>query len=654
MSKVDQMKSLNAELVRASEAYYTNSPLMSDKEFDDKLDELKKLEDETGVVLSDSVVHNVGYNINSTVSALETTVHEEPAKSLSKTKDINELANWLDKNIGCLSWKMDGLTLVLTYDNGSLAMAATRGNGVKGNIVTHLAQYIKGIPNKIPYKQHLVVRGEAVISYSAFKSMKENGAEFKNPRNLVSGTMASLDGKLAKERHVEFKAFEMVTPDMTGVFKDNLDKLSEFGFAVVDHTRVTKDTLTQVVTKYTNAVKTFDYPVDGLVLQYDDVKYSKSLGMTDKFPRGGKAFKWADDTARTVIKQIIWQPSRTGRVNPVAVFDTVELEGASINRATCNNISYMKAQNITEGAVVEVYRANMVIPTIGKVVQPTGKPLMIPNVCPACGGALVIDNSTGTEFLMCTNPNCFAKDLKHLSHFVSKDAMDIDGLSEKSLEDLINNGFVKNYYSLYTLQNNPEIAKLAGWGQKSYEKLLSAVQASRQTTLARYLYAFGIENIGRRVSADIAKKCEGSVQKFVQAMDARYDWRSIEGVGEILTTSLYEWWSDAGNRKMFIELAKLMQFQAMNKPVANINNTANGINGKTFCITGAVYIFKNRNEAGAYIESKGGKLASSVTSKTDYLVTNDTTSGSSKNKKAQELGKPILTEQQLIDLGGGM
>ena len=658
----------NEQLRKAAEAYYSgNNPIMSDKAYDALYDEVEKASKELGISLQNSPINNVGYEV---VSNLQKDTHEFKALSLSKTKDRSELQSWLGNNVGCLSWKLDGLTLVLTYDNGALVKAVTRGNGEVGEVVTHNAKYVKGIPQKIPFLNKMIVRGECLMTYTNFERVNSNldaTLQYKNPRNLTSGTIRSLDSKVVAERGLNFKAFELVALSNAGVyglvggsFSDSLNWLKTQGFDVVDFVKVDRNTLIPMIAKFEQQLPKNDFPSDGLVVQYDDVEYGRSLGTTGKFPRSGKAFKWKDETAETTIRRIVWQAGRTGIINPVAEFDPVDLEGTTVRRATANNISFMKKLHLTVGSRVTVYKANMIIPTIDENVNPVGE-LQIPNTCPSCGGVAQIRQTAEAEVLFCANPDCPAKNLKHFTHFVSRDAMNVVGLAESTISMLLDNGFIQNYYDLYTLNTKPEVARLEGFGQGSYNNLIKALEDSKKVKLSSFLYAFGIDMVGKGAAKDIAKHVKYNVTNLVNALDNGYDFRQIEGIGDKTNQNLYAWWHVQGNRQLFIALAQIMHFDVptIAQPTQNSNNasggtTANGIAGKVFCVTGSVNIFPNRSAVGEYIETRGGRLASSVTAKTDYLVTNDTTSGSAKNKKAQELGKPILTEQQLIDLGGGL
>lgn len=653
----------NEQLKQAAKEYYSGSnPIMTDKAYDALYDEVVRGSKELGITLPDSPINNVGYEV---VSNLPKDKHLYPALSLSKTKDRSELQSWLGNNIGCLSWKLDGLTLVLTYEEGKLVKAVTRGNGEVGDVVTHNAKYVKGIPQTIPYVHKMIVRGECLMTYTNFNKVNSTldvTMQYKNPRNLTGPTLRSLDSRVVAERGLNFKAFELVALSNAGAFgliggsfADSLAWLKTQGFDVVDYVKVDKNNLLPMIEKFEQQLPKNDFPSDGLVLQYDDIVYGRSLGNTGKYPRSGKAFKWKDETADTTIRRIIWQASRTGAINPVAEFDPIDLEGTTVRRATANNVSFMKKLHLTVGSRITVYKANMIIPTIDENINPVGE-VVIPQICPSCGCPTQIKKALEAEVLYCANPDCPAKHQKHFTQFVSRDAMNIDGLGEEILNSLRDEGLVNNYYDLYTLHTKASsVASMENFGEQSTKKLLASIEKSRNTTLDKYLYAFGIDDLGKQTAKDISKHCLGNVETFIEYMNHTYDWTIIHGVGPKLVTNLYKWWNVESNRHLFINLARQqLHFSLVNPLAANATSPSNGIANKTFCVTGSVNIFPNRNAVGEYIEKHGGRLASSVSAKTDYLVTNDTTSGSAKNKKAQELGKPILTEQQLIDLGGGL
>jgi len=658
MDEIVLMKEINEKLKEASRAYYMEDrEIMSNKEYDELIDKLSALETKTGVILPDSMTQHIGYEV---VSKLKKVKHAEKALSLDKTKDREGLATWLGTNVGCMSWKLDGLTTVITYKDGKLVSGVTRGNGEVGEDVTHNIIHAEGVPKVIKYKGTLVLRGEALMTYSNFNkinaSLGPNEEKYKNPRNLASGTLRALDAKESAKRGLCFKAFELVeTSDglPSESFTECLDWLASQGFDVVEHYKIVSTQVVKCIEFFEKKIKTNDFPSDGLVLQIDNIPYGKSLGTTGKFPKSGKAFKWADEVATSVIRKIVWQTSRTGLINPVAVFDPVELEGTTVKRATCCNISFMEEKGICVGSSVTIYKANMIIPTIDAVVANPGVP-EIPKVCPVCGGRTTIKKDKDSKMLYCLNPDCVAQKIKRLGHYVSRNAMNIEGLSEKTLEDLIDAKIVTDFIDIYSIEKHPEIKDFDGYGESSFAKLVEAINKSRKSTFKNYLYAQGIVNIGKTASELISVDCHGDYKEFVVKMDNGYDWTAIEGIGEVLNNSIHEWWQTGNHRQQFIAIPSngLIDITPTKKdatPVAA--SQSNGINGKTFVITGAVYKFKNRNEAGDFITARGGKLASSVSKKTDYLVTNDTTSGSSKNKKAAELGVKVITEDELIALG---
>lgn len=633
----------NQLLLQASKAYYMdNTPIMSDKEYDALYDEVIAWEKANGIVLPDSISQQVGYEV---VSKLKKEPHEQKALSLNKTKNVDELVTWTKGRDVVLSWKLDGLTVVATYDNGRLTKAVTRGNGQIGENVSHNAKWFKGLPQTIPYKGHLVVRGEAVVSYANFEKVNKEG-KYSVARSYASGSVRQLDSREASKRHVEFVAFELVSPT-TKSFGKNLDKLTEYGFHVVPHKLIHADNLKAEILAKESQVASFAYPVDGLVIMIDDMAYAKSLGVTEKYPNYGMAFKWKDETYLTVVRRIEWQASRTGRINPVVLFDTVEIDGSQVSRATGNNLSFLAEKGIGVGSVVEVYKANMIIPTIDKVVS-NPQPLAYPAVCPSCGcPTSVRKGKDGSQVLVCGNSDCPAKHLEHFVHFVSRDAMNIIGLAKNTLEMLVNEGVIHTFDDLYRVKEHKELVGIDGFGQKSFDALAQAIEDSRQTSLDRLIYAMGIEGCGRHVSRDIAKMCKGNPELFVQAMDSGFDWRAVDGVGDVLNTNIHRWWQTWLNRKIFICVAENCLFAKIQPKSVSGNNA---ISGKTFCVTGKVTQFPNRQAVGEWIEQRGGKLTGSVSKKTDYLVNNDITSMSGKNKKAKELGVPIISEEDLLKL----
>lgn len=653
--KISRMKELNALLEKASAAYYnTGDTIMTDAEYDKLYDELSALENETGVILGGSRTQQVGYEVTSYLPKVK---HPRKMLSLDKTKSREELREWLGEHTGFLSWKLDGLTLCLYYDDGKLTQAVSRGNGEVGEDMTANAKHIKGIPLQIPFKGHLALRGEALISYTDFERVNaflpEGTEPYKNPRNLASGTLRSLDSKIVAERTVNFFAFSLVSAD--GVeensFAAQLDLLASWGFQRVEGRLVTAETLVPAIDDFERGIADNDFPSDGLVLTYDDVAYGISLGETAHHPRGGMAFKWKDETADTVVREIIWSPSRTGLLNPIARFDTVELEGTSVSRASLHNISIMKKLNIAVGDTISVYKANMIIPTVlenksvsehkSDVVSPA-----LPESCPACGGKTQVQSSDeGAETLVCVNAECPAKHLGRFEHFVSRDAMNIVGMASSTIESLVDIGVLREYADFYRLaEHKDKITALEGFGERSYELIIKGAEDSRVTELSRVLYAVGIPNIGRSASRIICASyptAEELVKLTAEELTA------LDGIGGVLAKDYVDYFADEKHLREFRELVSELEIKA-----AEVNESS-GISGKTFVITGSVHIWKNRSELKTFIEQQGGKVASAVSSKTDYLVNNDVTSNSSKNKKAKELDIPILTEEQLKELAEG-
>ena len=652
MDKEKTMQKLVKQLNRAAKAYYQeDKEIMSNYEYDQMYDELAALEKETGIVLEDSPTKRVGYVV---ISKLQKDKHEEPALSLDKTKDRNFIHNWLDGHVGIMSWKMDGLTIVATYDNGKLTKAVTRGNGEIGEIVTHNAKYFHGLPQSIPCMDHVVVRGEAYIPYSTFEEINakipETENKYKNPRNLASGTVRQLDSKIAADRNVHFKAFELVsykkeTLIMNGfhpnLFVNHFCWLKKMGFDVVDHVLVDGSNEKHVIDDFESRIKSNDFPSDGLVMMYNDTDYGKSLGTTGKFPRYGIAFKWKDEMAETTIRKIEWNTSRTGLINPVAVFDTVELEGTEVSRATAHNVSILKKLKLSTGSVIKVYKANMIIPTIHENVKPNGD-VEIPDICPVCGEETHIHISDdGIETLYCENQDCPAKHIKSFVHFAKRDSMNIEGLNESTFQKLIDAGLIHKFVDIYHLKEKEnEIAELDGMGKRSAALLIENIEKSRNTTLERFLSGLGIPLIGRSASKEISKTFHGDLDEFVVAYLTDYDFSTIPDFGEKMCESLIKYMDEH-----IVDIKPLegqLHFQK--------ETTSSTLNGKTFVITGSVTHFKNRDELKETIEKLGGKVSGSVSSKTSYLINNEVTSDSGKNKKAKQLGIPIISEDEFLKL----
>lgn len=647
MDKTSRIKELIDILNEASKAYYqSDKEIMSNYEYDTMYDELKELEEETGMVFSNSPTVNVGYEI---LSELPKETHKRPMLSLDKTKEVAELEAFLKDKEGVLSWKLDGLTVVLTYDNGELKKAVTRGNGEVGEVITNNAKVFKNIPLQISFKGELIVRGEALISYSDFETINreiEEEDKYKNPRNLCAGSVRQLNNQITKERNVLFYAFTLVSAgdtDFDNSLINQFEFLKEQGFDVVEHTLVRADNVAKAVADFAKRIENFDLPSDGLVLIFNDIEYGESLGSTAKFPRNGIAFKWRDETAVTKLTEIEWSPSRTGLINPIAIFEPVSLEGTTVSRASVHNVSILKSLKLGIGDEIEVYKANMIIPQIACNITMSGN-VEIPSACPACNEATEIKTTNGAEVLYCINPKCPAKEVKKYTHFVSRDAMNIDGLSEETLEKFLDKGFIKEYADLYHLDRYEEvIVNMSGFGRKSYDNIIKAIDNSKDVILPKLINSLGIANIGLSNAKVLCRNFNYDIEKLLSAK--MEDLMVIEGIGEVIAKSFISYFDDNDNKHAFDNL--LDEVNILNE---SISISSNAITGKTFVITGSVYNYNNRNEIKDEIESMGGKVTGSVTAKTDYLINNDITSASSKNKKAKELGIPIITEDDYIKM----
>ena len=646
--KIQRMKELVSLLSKAGRAYYQESrEIMSNFDYDRLYDELSGLEKETGVILSGSPTQKVGYEV---LSELPKEAHEAPMLSLDKTKSPAQLREWLGDQKGLLSWKMDGLTIVLTYENGQLAKAVTRGNGEIGEVITPNARVFANIPLNIPYEGQLILRGEAVILYSDFARINEEigdaDARYKNPRNLCSGSVRQLNSQITAERNVHFEAFFLVKAD--GVdFENSREKqfqwLKSQGFEVVEYRVVNSENLEETVQEFARAVEHNDIPSDGLVLLYDDIAYGDSLGRTAKFPRNSIAFKWEDETRETTLKYIEWSPSRTGLINPVAVFEPVELEGTTVSRASVHNISILEGLELGEGDRITVYKANMIIPQIAENLTRSGT-VPIPAVCPVCGGKTEIRQMNDVKSLYCTNPDCQAKKIKSFTLMVSRDALNIDGLSEATLEKFIAAGFIHEYADLFHLDRHQEaIIQMEGFGQKSYDNLMEAVKKASHTTLPRVIYGLGIAGIGLANAKVLCRHFDYDFDRMRHAPEEEL--AEAEGIGEVLARGWTDYFSSPKQNQIVDHLLKELTIDR--------EQTQEGeqiFKGKTFVITGSLNHFANRKELQELIESRGGKAAGSVSAKTSYLINNDVSSGSSKNKKARELGIPILSEEDFMEL----
>ena len=655
-AKKQRMKELIEVLDKAAKAYYADSAeIMSNAEYDELYDELENLEKETGIVLAGSLTKKVGYEV---LSSLPKKAHKEPRLSLAKTKEVAELESFLGDKEGILMWKLDGLTIVLTYENGELVEALTRGNGEIGEVVTENARFFENIPLVIPYKDSLMVRGEAIIKYSDFNRINDEitdvAEKYKNPRNLCSGSVRQLSTEVTASRNINFIVYE----DLEGGEKfktrvEELNYLESLGFTVVDHPLVTRDSLEAEVRTYEKRIKSYDIPSDGLVLQFNDIAYGNSLGKTAKFPRHSIAFKWKDETAETTLREIEWSASRTGLINPIAIFDPVELEGTTVTRASVHNVSIMRGLKLGVGDKIKVYKANMIIPQI--LENLTGSDAeKVPEVCPVCGGRTELKDEEGVQTLYCTNPDCMAKKIKLLTHFVSRDAMNIAGLSEMTLEKFVGENMIHELSDVFKLSDHREkIVSLEGFGEKSYNNLIESIDKARETTAVRVLYSLGIANIGLATAKLVCRFFDNDIEKITKAKPDELT--KIDGVGEVMAGVFADYFNKDENLRTLEHL--LLEVHIENAE-ANANDEGNiegnnAISGLTFVVTGDVEKFKNRRELSDFIESKGGKVTGSVTGKTDYLINNDLTSNSGKNKKAKELGIKIISENEFLELVGG-
>ena len=647
MDKAERIKMLVEQLNKASKAYYQDADeIMSNYEYDQLYDELLALEEETGMVLSNSPTVRVGYEV---LSGLPKETHESPMLSLDKTKEIAALEDFLGTRKGVLSWKLDGLTVVLTYHQGKLAKAVTRGNGLVGEVITSNAKVFQNIPLSIPFRGDLILRGEAIIKYSDFEEINrkiENAdAKYKNPRNLCSGSVRQLDSRITAQRNVHFIAFALILAE--GVdFKNSiafqLDWLKDQGFETVEHQVVSGDTVADAVRGFEEKIAENDNPSDGLVLLFDDIAYGLSLGSTSKFPRNGIAFKWKDEQAQTRLQYIEWSPSRTGLINPVAVFDPVELEGTTVSRASVHNISIMEELELGSGDVIQVYKANMIIPQISENLTKSGMD-PLPRTCPACGGPTIVKAENGVKTLYCDNQDCPAKNVKGYTHFVSRNAMNIDGLSEETLEKFIDKGYIHEFADLYHLDRyEEEIVHTPGFGEKSFQNLMKALEKSRDVELHALLYGLGIPNIGEANAKVICREFHDDLDKIIHA--SVEELVQIDGIGMIMAEKFCAYFSDEKNLLQLKHLLSEVRIRQTEQ-----SDQEQDMEGLTFVITGSVHHFPNRNAVKDYIEKRGGKVTGSVTSKTNYLINNDATSNSTKNRKAKELNIPIITEEQFIE-----
>jgi len=646
---MDQRKRIDElveKLNEASHAYYTQgTEIITNYEYDAMYDELLALEDETGYIRDDSPSINVGYD---TAAGLPKIVHEIKMLSLNKTKDREELRAWLGDKKGLLSWKLDGLTVGLTYENGRLVQGVTRGNGVEGELITANVLACRNVPKSIPHKGRVMVRGEAVIRYSDFEKINEAiedaDAKYKNPRNLCSGSIRQLDPKVTAERRVNFYAFSLTLSEGVEFSSrhEKMDWMKSQGFDTVDYVIVDRDNIIDAIDKYEAAIPDFDIPSDGLVLTLEDGEFAATLGETAKFPKDSIAFKWRDQQAETVLREIEWSPSRTGLLNPVAIFDPVELEGTTVSRASVHNINIMEDLELGIGDTIQVYKANMIIPQIAGNLTRSGN-IEIPGTCPVCGGPTLIKDDEGTRTLNCVNPDCLAKHVKKFSHFVSRDAMNIEGLSESGLLKLIGINALRNFADLFRLEEHKSaIISMEGFGARSYDNLIESAEKASHTTAARLLYGLGVPGIGVATSNLISRSCRNKWSE-IESLDEE-TLRDIDGVGPVMAGDYVRFFADEKNRAEVADLLSLLTIDE------SYEAAGTSLEGKTFVITGSLEHYANRKDLKAEIEAEGGKVAGSVSSKTDYLITNDPNSGSSKNRTARELGVSIITEEDIINM----
>lgn len=644
--KRNRIDVLVEKLNEASRAYYTDgAEIITNYEYDDMYDELLALEAETGYIRSDSPSVNVGFE---TAAGLPKITHEIKMLSLNKTKDRDELRAWLGDQKGLLSWKLDGLTVGLTYENGRLVQGVTRGNGVEGELITANVLEIKNVPKTIPHKGRVMVRGEAVIRYSDFERINEAiddaDAKYKNPRNLCSGSIRQLDPKVTAERSVSFFAFNLTVLEGIEINSrsERMEWLRTQGFEIVDYVMVDKDNILAEIDRYEAAIPGFDIPSDGLVLTLDDGIYAATLGETAKFPKDSIAFKWRDQQAETALREIEWSPSRTGLLNPVAIFDPVELEGTTVSRASVHNINIMEDLELGIGDIIQVYKANMIIPQLAGNLTRSGN-IEIPSVCPVCGGATEIRDEEGTKTLHCTNPDCLAKHVKKFSHFVERDALNIEGLSESGLLKLIGIGAVREFADLFRLSRyEDDIVEMEGFGKKSFDNLVASAERASHTTPARLLYGLGVPGIGIQNSNVIARACKNNWSEM-QGLDEEA-LTDIDGVGDVLARDYAAYFRDEANAEQLKELLEVLTLDESYE-AAGVK-----LEGKTFVITGSLEHYSNRKELKSAIEAEGGKVAGSVSASTDYLITNNPESGSAKNRAAREHGVEIITENEIIEM----
>ncbi len=643
-----RMRELVEKLNQAAKVYYQGKDeLMSNYAYDQLYDELQGLEERTGIILGGSPTQRVGYQV---LSELPKEAHPTPMLSLDKTKEVSALEEWIGDQAGILSWKMDGLTVVLTYEGGTLVKAVTRGNGQVGEVITNNAKVFQNVPLKIPFRGQVVLRGEAVITYSEFERINRELPEqerYKNPRNLCSGSVRQLNNEITAQRNVQFFAFALVSAegaDFHNSQKRKYEFMREQGFHVVEYREVHRDDMREVVDWFSERIVSNDFPSDGLVLLYDDIAYGESLGSTAKFPRNAIAFKWADEVAQTTLLEMEWSASRTGLINPVAIFEPVELEGTTVSRASVHNVSIVKELELGIGDTIEVYKANMIIPQIAENLTRSGN-LEIARHCPVCGGPTRIHRDNDVEVLLCDNEDCLAKKVKSISHFVSRDAMNIEGMSEATIEKFLERGILHCLGDIFRLEEHRDaIVEMEGFGEKSFERLVRAAEIARETTVARFLYSLGIPNIG---PANARMICQAFGQDFDRIRHAtEEELVEVDGVGEVIAQSFEAFFAREENGATIDDLLSIVTWQEQTSDGGGQEQSLEGMN---FVVTGSVERFANRSQVKEAVQRLGGKVTGSVTSKSDYLINNDIASNSSKNKKAKELNVPIITEEEFIE-----
>ncbi|PKM93673.1 MAG: DNA ligase (NAD(+)) LigA [Firmicutes bacterium HGW-Firmicutes-1] len=644
---ITTIKELAQKLNLASKAYYLeDQEIMTNFEYDQLYDELLMLENKTGFVLSDSPTQKVGYEV---LSSLPKEKHESIMLSLDKTKDAASLKDWIKEQRGILSWKLDGLTIVLTYENGLLTKAVTRGNGLIGEVITNNARVFKNIPTKISFKKRLILRGEAVIKYSDFNKLNELlpvEEQYKNPRNLCSGSVRQLNNEITAKRNVHFFAFQLVQADEVDLEDSKvkqLEWLEQLGFETVEHRVVTKDNIAEQIENFAREIVNNDFGSDGLVLTYDSIEYSNGLGATSKFPKHSIAFKWRDEIKETTLTKIEWSASRTGLINPIAIFEPIELEGTTVSRASVHNLSILEELELGIGDIIEVYKANMIIPQIADNLTRSNN-ITIPKLCPVCGEACELRQISQVKALYCSNVDCTAKKIKSYAHFVSRDAMNIEGISEATLEKFVSDGLIKTLGDIFRLEDHKQIiVQMEGFGEKSYQNIINSIEKSKKVYLSNFIYALGISNVGLSNAKLLCRSLDNS---FVEILKVKTEnLLRIEGFGEVIATSVVEFFGNEKNIEMIQDLMKYISFIK-----EEINNNELILEGKVFVITGSLEKYENRNALKDKIEALGGKVTGSVTSKTDYLINNDVQSTSSKNKTAVQLGVTIINEEDFEKL----